>query len=490
MHRMIKGWWLTALAVGLVVTTLIAPVAGAVVEPAQQDAFGAVDAFIRSEMGRHRIPGLALAITKGDEIVHVKGFGTAGGQRTVTADTPFFIGSVSKSFTALAVMQLVEAGEVELDAPVQRYIPWFAVADEEASRAITVRHLLHHTSGLSDAGYRRGMPPADATLEETVRDLRRAELTAPVGITHQYFNLNYNVLGVIIQEVSGQSYSVYVEEHIFRPLDMENSYVSKAAAEQAGLAQGHNVLLGFPVARQQPHLSYDLPAGMIIASAKDMARYTIAQNNGGCLGDTCILSAEAVKEMHTPPEGVDTSYAMGWEVRREDGARRVSHNGAVRTFFSSVTLLPDEGYGVVVLVNQNGLFHLLMAYERVVDGVVDLLLGREPSGGIAMATLYAAIGVVMAVDLGRRGLSLARLPGQRQRWEGRPPGRRVAGLALQALLALVVLVGGPLLLMTQAGTDATRVMLFNYAPGIAAWLAVSSVLTLVEAGIKARWMLA
>ena len=101
-------------------------------------------------MDAQRIPGLALGIVQGDEIVHLRGFGEADSSgRAVTPQTPFIIGSLSKSVTALAVMQLVEAGKVELDAPVQRYLPWFRVADEEASAEITVRHLLNHTSGLS-----------------------------------------------------------------------------------------------------------------------------------------------------------------------------------------------------------------------------------------------------------------------------------------------------------------------------------------------------
>jgi CubicO group peptidase (beta-lactamase class C family) len=480
--------WGLLLLIGVVATALVAPAARALSRPREDVA--AIDGYVRKQMARHRIPGLALAITKGDQVTHVRGFGTAGGQRPVTAETPFYIGSVSKSFTALAVMQLVEAGEIELDAPVRRYIPWFTVADEAASQAITVRHLLHQTSGLSDAGFRRRTLPADATLEETVRDLRRAELTAPVGTTYQYFNLNYNVLGLIIEEVSGQSYGAYLKEHILAPLGMESTFLSQEAAEQADLAQGHNVVLGFPVAREQPYLAYDLPAGMIIASAADMARYAIAQTNDGCLGEACILSAEGIETLHTPPADVDSPYAMGWEVHEDEGLRRVSHNGAVRTFFSSITLLPEEGYGVVLLVNQNSIFHLLLAYERVVDGVVRLLVGRQPPGGIAMATLYAVIAAVIALDLARHGLRLARLSRWRRRWEARGSSRRtLVGLGVQALVALLILVGIPLLLIVQAGTDGARVTLFNYAPAISTWLGLSSLLTLIEVGIKTRWVL-
>src|SRR5215218_10317168 len=112
--------------------------------------FAAIERFVQKEMAAQRIPGLALGIVKDDRISYIRGFGKADDSgRPVTPQTPFIIGSLSKSFTALAIMQLVEAGKVELDAPVQHYLPWFRVADEEASGKITVRHLLNQTSGLS-----------------------------------------------------------------------------------------------------------------------------------------------------------------------------------------------------------------------------------------------------------------------------------------------------------------------------------------------------
>jgi CubicO group peptidase (beta-lactamase class C family) len=111
--------------------------------------FAAIDAYVDAQMRDLRIPGLALAIVEGDRIVHLKGFGIAGPDgRAVTPQTPFQLASLVKPMTGVAIMQLVEAGKIDLDAPVQRYLPWFRVADEAASAQITVRHLLYHTSGL------------------------------------------------------------------------------------------------------------------------------------------------------------------------------------------------------------------------------------------------------------------------------------------------------------------------------------------------------
>lgn len=131
----------------------------------------AIDAYIASKMRWPRIPGLAVAIVKDDRIVYLKGYGEADSSgRPVTPQTPFILGSVTKSFTALAVMQLVEAGKVELDAPVQKYIPWFRVADANASSQITVRQLLYQTSGLPMMREPQlDKSQDDAALERTVR---------------------------------------------------------------------------------------------------------------------------------------------------------------------------------------------------------------------------------------------------------------------------------------------------------------------------------
>lgn len=161
--------------------------------------FAVIDAYIETQMRDLRIPGLALGIVQGDQIVHLKGFGVADASgRLVTAQTPFLLNSISKSFAALAVMQLVEQGKIELDAPVQRYLPWFRVADAPVSVQITVRHLLNHTSGLGEAAayaYLSKRTLGDGTLTDRVRRLSTLQLSHPTGATFEYTDANYDVLG-------------------------------------------------------------------------------------------------------------------------------------------------------------------------------------------------------------------------------------------------------------------------------------------------------
>jgi len=208
-----------------------------VAAPANPMDFSALDAIVEAQMQKHGLPGVALAIIDGDEIVYSQGYGWADRNRPMTSQTKMFIGSQSKSFTALAIAQLADQGVLDLDAPVQTYIPWFRVADEEGSVQITIRHLLNHSSGLSDAGFPVVLSK-NTSLEESVRALESANLTAPIGSTFQYFNMGYSVLAYLIEVASDQSYSDYIRDHILMPLEMDNSTADPESAQ--AVAQGYS----------------------------------------------------------------------------------------------------------------------------------------------------------------------------------------------------------------------------------------------------------
>jgi len=262
----------------------------------ESDPFEEIDAYVERQIDRLKIPGAALAIVEGDEIAHLRGFGQARpGGDAPTPRTPFIIGSLTKSFTALAVMQLVEDGKVELDAPVQRYLPWFRVADPRAFAQITVRHLLNQTSGLPQLSGLRPLVDFDdspGASERQARALSTLVLSRPVGSAWEYSNMNYNLLGLIVEVASGESYEAYVQEHIFAPLQMTHSYTSQAEARENGMAVGHRYWFAIPFA--EPNLLMprgSLAGGELISSSEDMARYLIAHLNEGRYDSTQILSA-------------------------------------------------------------------------------------------------------------------------------------------------------------------------------------------------------
>jgi CubicO group peptidase (beta-lactamase class C family)/pimeloyl-ACP methyl ester carboxylesterase len=213
--------------------------------------FAAIDRYVESERLAMRVPGLAIGIVQGDRIVHLAGFGQADASgRPVTAQTPFLTASHNKSFTALAVMQLVEAGKVDLDAPVQRYISWFRVADADASARITVRHLLNQSSGFPSFPASAGMVGGDMSeqaIEGGVRGLADVSISRPVGSKYEYSNFNYITLGMLVQAVSGQRYEEYLQQHVLGPLRMQRSYTSQADARPHGLATGYRFWFGVPM---------------------------------------------------------------------------------------------------------------------------------------------------------------------------------------------------------------------------------------------------
>jgi len=323
----------------------------------------AIDAYIENHMAEHQIPGLALSIVHNDEIVYTQGYGVAGPDGTpVTSQTPFIIGSTSKSFTALAIMQLVEAGEIELDASVQTYLPWFTMADPEQAKLITVRHLLTHSSGISGPVSDKDLVNPDVSedaLETHIRELADYKLARPVGESFSYANPNYNILGLIVQTVSGQTFEDYIEEHIFSPLEMTNSYTSKSEAEANGLAVGHTYFFGRPrVSADAPYSHRNIPAGFLISSAKDLGHYLIAQLNQGRYAEAQILSPEYVALMHQPAVETDLkgiSYAFGWRTSPVEGEPSVMHGGDVSNFHSNMAFSPTRGWGVAIVMNVTGL---------------------------------------------------------------------------------------------------------------------------------------
>jgi CubicO group peptidase (beta-lactamase class C family) len=352
-------------------------------------AYDAIDAYIEQQLHRLNIPGVSLVVVEGDQIVHLRGFGQARpGGEAPSPQTPFVIGSVTKSFTALAVMQLVEAGKIELDAPIQRYLPWFTLADSEAAAQITVRHLLNQTGGLPQLPGMIGLADFDASpgaTERQARELATLVLPRPVGAAFEYSNVNFNLLGLIIEAASGESYADYVQSHIFTPLGMSHSYTSQAMAQQNGLAVGH--LYGFAYPFAVPNLPMprgSLPSGQLISSAEDMGRYLIAQLNEGRYGNGQILSPDGIAELHRPAVEANEmgvpmgQYGMGWYIQTVGQTRMIWHTGLVPDFFTYMALLPEQNKGVVMLVNANHVM-MNMALTEFGMNVATLLAGQQPA---------------------------------------------------------------------------------------------------------------
>jgi CubicO group peptidase (beta-lactamase class C family) len=350
--------------------------------PLQQVEQDRIDAYIQSRMQIANIPGLALGVVYGDEVVYLRGYGIAAPDgRAVTPQTPFILGSTSKSFTALAVMQLVEAGKIDLDAPVTTYLPWFRTNDAASSGQITVRNLLNQNSGLPDYQGRRGIADndqSDVALENGIRDLSGVQLSQPVGQSYEYANDNYNLLGLIIQAVSGISYEEYVRSAIYAPLEMSHSAAALSDPAAIDIATGYRTWFFWPVEFDAPYPRRMTPSGFLMSSAEDMTHYLIAQLNGGTYGNNQLLSTQGIDTLHAPGARISSlsSYGMGWIIQGQPGSTRIWHNGDVSNFHSNLLLLPDQHIGIVVLVNIGSFLNAGMINVPI-EGVAEILLGNN-----------------------------------------------------------------------------------------------------------------
>lgn len=421
------------IALGLILLSAwITPVEAETVSSVGFDA-EALDAYISGQMSKHGIRGISLAVTSKNEIIYLKGYGTAGGGRPMTPQTPMYIGSQSKSFTGLAIAQLIEQGLVSQGDPVQKHIPWFKVADEAASAKITVGHLLHHTSGLSEAGFTVVLPD-NASNEDAVRALASAELTAPVGSTFQYFNVGYDVLAVIAQNVSGMKYEDYIQQKIFAPLEMTRTFTDPDIARENGLSQGYSRFFGFTVPQKQPHRVYEVSAGYIISTAEDMAHYAMAMDNAGHYNGKQLLSTRGMDVLFTPVQG----YGMGWFV--EQG--HIFHGGANETFKTYVDIYPLRDMSIVLLINQGYMLDHYISAPQIFEGVEAIVLGRVPpsvSQGWSVKYIgWALLALVLALSALhiRNFLSLR---GWRERARNWSTGKKVWDTAISFLIPTIIL---------------------------------------------------
>jgi CubicO group peptidase (beta-lactamase class C family) len=443
--------------------------------------FAAIDAYVTREMHAVRAPGVGLVIVRGDRMQYARGFGVANPTgRPVTPQTPFILGSLTKSFTALAVMQLVDASRIELDTTVQRYLPWFRVRDARASARITVRHLLNHTSGIpTSAGMLLVRGSRAATTAEQADLIRRVRLSDEPGRTFVYSNANYWLLGLIIESVTRGSYEAYVTERILAPLDMRDSFTSERDAQAHGLAQGYRVWFGFPRAEDLPFYARELSVGYLISSPEDMGKYLEAHLNGGRYRGAAIISDSGLAALHTPPAG--KPYAMGWLADTIAGKPILWHTGAVANYHTDMLLIPDAHVGAAIFANVNN-FLLETQFSETIKGVGALLLGFEPPARrLRYRETYWIITLAACLWVFWRAYQVATI----RRW--RPGGEAVdargavawrphrIAILLDPGVSLGLVLGVPMVLGSPLST------LRWFVPDLTYWLMLNAVVSVVIA---------
>jgi CubicO group peptidase (beta-lactamase class C family) len=314
-------------------------------------AYTNVDDYVRDQMAARHIPGLSVAVIRDGQVVLAKGYGTASVEFDVpaTADTKYLLASMTKSFTATAIMMLVEEGRVDLDQPIARYL-----SDAPAAwSAITVRHLLAHTSGLK---HRFESATPDAWLltfskDAMYKSARSLPLDFQPGEQWQYSDQGYFLLGMIIEHASGRTYPQFLAERIFNPLQMTSTTVLEKLAVIRNLAPNYTLLGTTLLRSRERDASYGLASHFgVVSTVSDLAKWDAA------LYTEKLLKTSSLKQMWTPARLRDgrivaagvPAYGFGWFLDEFRGHRIVSHGGATGTSF---TRYPDDHLTVIVLTS-------------------------------------------------------------------------------------------------------------------------------------------
>ncbi len=353
--------------------------------PRAAEAAALYDLWAGEQLSYNGVPGVVVGVVSRDGLVWAKGYGTtnlAGGV-TPTPSTRFRIGSVSKVFTATAILQLRDAGKLRLDDPVVKHLPWFKVPSPfPTAPPITVEHLLTHTSGLSrEAPFDAWTTHQFPTREELRASMPRVTVISPPGKTYRYSNLGVALLGEIVIAASGESWAGYVRTHITGPLGMTSTTGAPTAAEIGALPRQHR--------RKQADGSrgtldyYETgaiaPAAAIVSTLEDLARFAAfeltADPAGAPAGGAQVLSGPTLAEMQRP-HFVNAKWTggrgLGWGISRRDGRTLVSHGGWIGGHRADVILDPDRGLAAVALTNADDASPGLFARQAlaVVGGAV------------------------------------------------------------------------------------------------------------------------
>jgi CubicO group peptidase (beta-lactamase class C family)/D-alanyl-D-alanine dipeptidase len=358
---LLPSFFLTgALALALLTTLPERARAGADVPPAQgyETAARALEGFIRREVADKGLPALSIALVDDQTVVWAQGFGLADPAAKVpaTADTIYRVGSVSKLFTDLAIMQEVERGRLDLDAPVTRYLPDFKPINP-FGKPITLRQLMSHRSGLvREAPVGHYFDPSGPSLTRTVASLNRTELVYPPGARTKYSNAGIAVAGLVLETTRQQPFARYLQRTLLEPLDMSRSSFRPDPVLVQDQARG---LMWTYFGREFPAPTFELgmaPAGSMYTTVKDLGRFLSMLFAGGRGPHGVIVQPETLAQMTTPQfvkPGTKEGFGLGFRISELDGRRRLGHGGAIYGFATELATLPDDKLGVVVVTSRD-----------------------------------------------------------------------------------------------------------------------------------------
>jgi CubicO group peptidase (beta-lactamase class C family)/D-alanyl-D-alanine dipeptidase len=359
-----------------------------------------IEAFIREEMKVHDLPAVSIALVEGKQVVWARGFGLARPKEKVPADaeTVYRVGSVSKLFTDLAVMQLVERGELDLDAPVTRYLPDFLPTNPFGA-AITLRQLMAHRSGLvreSPVGHY--FDPTMPTLADTVRSLNSTTLVHAPTTRQKYSNAAIATVGRVVEVVKKEPFASYVQRSVIASLGMTSTSFEMTPALAKALAIGQMWTYDGRTFDAPTFPLGTSPAGNLYSTVLDLGRFLVALLDEGRGPYGPVVAPSTLHAMWVPqyqPSNATRGFGLGFSLSTLDGHRKVGHGGAVYGFATEVSALPDDGLGVAVVITKDCANTVA---SRIGDAALRMLLALKKGEPLPSIETTSPV----ATDLARR----------------------------------------------------------------------------------------
>jgi len=416
------------------------------------DLIPAIDGEVVKLMKAGHIPGLSVVFElDGKEVIRSYGYRDVDSKLPVTPTTLFQLGSCSKAFTALAAERLIQSDSLSPEAPVSDYLPWFHSFYRDSPVSITILQLLHHTSGIPWQTISE-IPQGDDdnALEQTVKKIANVKLRTLPGRRYEYATINYDIIALIIQKITHQSFETYLKDNVLNILQLHNTEIG-APIDSGLMAKGYKIGFLRPRLYNAPVYKANNAAGYVISDAVDMGKWLRFQMGSGDKQMYGLAQATHQRDETVPVHDM-SSYAMGWQVSLS-GNGEINHSGLNPNFTSYIAIRPKNGTGVVVLANSNSNYTSVIG-DRLMKLLNGERMGKEYDPGDGNDKAYSLVCLVLGIYtlaifilLGRMVSDIAR---GKRRYE-RPSRTKLQRFALSLLLAAPFLYGVYILPTAIAG---------------------------------------
>jgi CubicO group peptidase (beta-lactamase class C family) len=372
--------------------------------PAKPKTIEELRKAVQQVLTKSSVPGAGIALVAKDEIIWAGGAGKADvmDKKDVTADTLFRVGSISKSFVALALLKLQEQGKIDLNAKLREVAPEIHVSNRwEKTHPVRIVNLLEHTAGFDSMHaneYYNTTDPPDIPLREVFAKFPKPqEVRWPPGTCPAYSNAGYAVAGYVIEKVTGRPFEDYIQDAILTPLGMTTSSFRLTEASRTRLAQGYEGAPPRPVPVRNMYLR---PAGSLVSSPVEMARFLQIMLNRGRLGDFRLVSPQSIGRMEIPETtlasrvGLKNGYGLGIEADLEHAIKCYTHNGGFAGYVGRYCYIPEQDLGFAILLNKHMAWNVMEDAAKLVVGylIADVSAPKQPSVHLSEAQLQPLSG--------------------------------------------------------------------------------------------------